>query len=124
MKAAAREDVELRRKQQQVTKKLTLLNEFVDALKKRYLHRTLLERNVLDVIAMWLQPAVKDDQRNCLITRGLLRSLLEMSGITQAHVERSYIGQVVVAITKRAHETNDNKLMASELIYRWARLRS
>uniref|UniRef100_A0A182UP20 TFIIS N-terminal domain-containing protein n=1 Tax=Anopheles merus TaxID=30066 RepID=A0A182UP20_ANOME len=124
MYAAARADIELRKQHKQVTKKLALLNEFLDALRKRYLHPTLLDRGVLSVIELWLKPAANGELTNSQITRGLLRSMLELSGVTRTHLERCKVAEVVFALQNRRDEMHDNQRMASELIHRWARLRT
>ena len=116
----AKQDAEDVRRGRPATQKLKLLPQIAKALKNRSLHQPLLDFDLLNVIALWLQPTPSGALPSLTMRTQMLESLRELP-IQPEHLRSSGLGKQVMAMLRHADETPENKLAARRLVEAWSR---
>uniref|UniRef100_A0A182RY30 TFIIS N-terminal domain-containing protein n=1 Tax=Anopheles funestus TaxID=62324 RepID=A0A182RY30_ANOFN len=124
MEQAAHKDAQLRADGKLVITKILLLQEFVEALQKTYLHPSLLEHGVLRVIELWIKPMANGKVTYHEITKRLIESLLTLVGIEVKHLKQCGLAKILLKLRVNQNETQTNRQLANELVTRWIRVNS
>jgi transcription factor SPN1 len=106
------------------TKKLSMLNEVCDMLKRRDMQRFLLDMQLLKICKRWIQPLPNGTLGNITVRQKLLDAVSKMTGetgISTNDLKQSEFGKVVMTLRKHRSETPAMKRQLSELIEHWSR---
>jgi transcription factor SPN1 len=124
MELAADEDESAVAERRPATKKLSMLNEVCDMLKRRDMQRMLLDLQLLKVCKRWIQPLPNGTLGNITIRQRLLDTISKMTGetgISPNDLKQSDFGKVVMVLYKHRSETPTMKRLLKELIEQWSR---
>ena len=124
MDAAADEDETAIAERRPATKKLSMLNEVCDMLKRRDVQRILLDLQLLKVCKRWIQPLPNGTLGNITVRQRLLDAISKMTGetgITLSDLKQSEFGKVVMILFKHRSETPAMKRQLKELVDNWSR---
>jgi transcription factor SPN1 len=124
MELAADEDETAVAERRPATKKLTILNEVCDMLKRRDMQRLLLDLQLLKVCKRWIQPLPNGTLGNITVRQRLLDAISKMTGetgITLNDLKQSEFGKVVMILFKHRSETPAMKRQLKELVDSWSR---
>jgi transcription factor SPN1 len=124
MELAADEDETAIAERRPATKKLSMLNEVCDMLKRRDMQRLLLDFQLLKVCKRWIQPLPNGTLGNITIRQRLLDTISKMTGetgISPNDLKQSDFGKVVMILYKHRSETPSMKRLLKELIEQWSR---
>uniref|UniRef100_A0A182RIM0 TFIIS N-terminal domain-containing protein n=1 Tax=Anopheles funestus TaxID=62324 RepID=A0A182RIM0_ANOFN len=103
------------------TKKIAILHKVMHQLIKKDLQPTLLNHNVLHVLAEWITP-LPNKALPCLqIRESVLKLLADFPTIDKFHLKQSGIGKAVMYLYKHPKETKANRKRANALIAEWFR---
>ena len=118
MKLAAAEDQELSIMCQPATRKLKMLREVDNMIKKNDIKGPLIESGMLTVLTKWLSPLPNRNLPNQDIRTCLLRALEDFPNISTDIMKESGIGKAVMYLSKYPKELPQNKLICRRLISR------
>jgi transcription factor SPN1 len=124
MEEAAEEDEDAVRQRRPALQKLKMLDEVVDTLAKRDMHRPLLDNDLLVISKRWIQPLPNGSLGNVTVRQRLLGSISSMTGengITASDLKRSEFGKVVMSLYMHKDETPAMKRQLKSLIDQWSR---
>eukprot|EP00977_Amphora_coffeiformis_P012989 scaffold3330_cov164-Amphora_coffeaeformis.AAC.21 len=121
MEAAAEQDEEAVVQRRPGMKKLGMLNEVVDMMKKQDYQSYLIEFDLLSVIRRWIQPLPNGQLGNVTVRTKLLDAVANMPGIHPNALKRSELGKTVMLLHKHPKETPALKRQTRDLIEQWSR---
>jgi transcription factor SPN1 len=121
MQAAAESDEQALAERKPGLKKLQMLNEVVDMMKKRDYVPFLIDADLLSVVRRWIQPLPNGHLGNVTVRKRLLETVASMPGIDRNALKRSELGKTVMALYKHPMESPDMKRQTRELIEQWSR---
>jgi transcription factor SPN1 len=124
MEMAADEDEAAIAERRPATKKLSMLNEVCDMLKRRDIQRLLLDLQLLKVCKRWIQPLKNGTLGNITVRKRLLDAISQMTGetgITANDLKQSDFGKVVMVLYRHRSETPAMKRQLKELVDQWSR---
>ena len=124
MELAADEDETAIAERRPATKKLSILNEVCDMLKRRDMQRLLLDLQLLKVCKRWIQPLRTGTLGNITVRQRLLDAISKMTGETGINLndlKQSEFGKVIMILFKHRSETPAMKRQLKELVDNWSR---
>lgn len=121
MEAAAEQDEEAVAQRRPGMKKLGMLSEVVDMMKKQDYQSYLIEFDLLSVIRRWIQPLPNGQLGNVTVRTKLLDAVANMPGIHPNALKRSELGKTVMLLHKHPKETPALKRQTRDLIEQWSR---
>jgi transcription factor SPN1 len=124
MEMAADDDEAAVAERRPATKKLSMLNEVCDMLKRRDIQRLLLDLQLLKVCKRWIQPLPNGTLGNITVRQRLLDAISQMtgeSGITANDLKQSEFGKVVMVLYRHRSETPVMKRQLKDLVEQWSR---
>ncbi|GAQ80683.1 hypothetical protein KFL_000590360 [Klebsormidium nitens] len=126
MAEAAESDAESNRAGRPALKKLQMLPNVVATLSNKKLQMKLLQQGVLIALKQWLEPLPDRSLPNIAIRTAILRVLSGMPIDTSEPDVRdwlkdSYLGRVVMFLSRLPDETADNRAVARDLVDKWSR---
>lgn len=121
METAAEQDEEAVAERRPGMKKLGMINEVVDIMKKQDYQSYLIEFDLLSAIRRWIQPLPNGQLGNVTVRTKLLDAVANMPGIHPNALKRSELGKTIMVLHKHPKETPSLKRQTRELIELWSR---
>lgn len=121
MEAAAEQDEEAIAARRPGLKKLQMLNEVLDMVKKQDYQTYLIDADLLTVVRRWVQPLPNGQLGNVTVRQKLLEAIAHMPGIHPNALKRSELGKTVMLLHKHPKETPAMKRQTRNLIEQWSR---
>jgi transcription factor SPN1 len=124
MELAADEDDTAIAERRPATKKLSMLNDVCDMMKRRDIQRLLLDFHLLKVCKRWIQPLPNGTLGNITVRQRLLDAISNMTGetgISANDLKQSEFGKTVMTLYKHRSETAAMKRQLKELVEQWSR---
>ena len=121
MDAAAEDDEQAVAQRRPGMKKLAMLNEVLDMIKKQDYQSYLIDGDLLTVVRRWIQPLPNGQLGNVTVRQKLLEAIANMPGIHPNALKRSELGKTVMLLHKHPKETPALKRQTRDLIEQWSR---
>ncbi|XP_013388241.1 protein IWS1 homolog [Lingula anatina] len=121
MKTAAEEDRALNNQSKPAIKKLRMLPEVLQQLRKSDLQGAFLDCGILPALTEWLAPLPDKSLPHLQIREGLLRILQGFPPISSEALKSSGLGKAVMYLYKHPREIRENHERAGKLINEWSR---
>ncbi|THD25409.1 putative transcription factor IWS1 [Fasciola hepatica] len=121
MRDAADEDRQLLTENKPATRKLTMLTEVRNLLRRADLKAALVENGMLSAITEWLSPLPGHTLPNLVIRDTMLTCLRDFQPLSTEVLQESGIGKALMYLYKHPRETRENKDKAQRLINEWLR---
>ncbi|GMI80496.1 ARABIDOPSIS THALIANA IWS1 (FROM YEAST INTERACTS WITH SPT6), HIGH NITROGEN INSENSITIVE 9 [Hibiscus trionum] len=128
MEVAAEEDIELNRQNKPAIKKIQMLPLLTDFLSKKHLQPEFLDRGVLSLLKIWLEPLPDGSLPNTTLRASLLNILTHPFPIDiskeyrREQLKKSGLGKVIMFLSKSDEEITANRQLAKDLIENWSRI--
>ncbi|KAL4385869.1 hypothetical protein GQ457_09G027410 [Hibiscus cannabinus] len=124
MEVAAEEDVELNSQNQPAIKKMQMLPLLTDFLSKKHLQQEFMDRGVLSLFKIWLEPLPDGSLPNATLRASLLNILTHTFPIdVSSEGGREQLKRkVIMFLSKSDEETNANRQLAKDLVQNWSRI--
>ena len=121
MDAAADQDEQSVAQRRPGLKKLGMLNEVLDMIKKQDYQSYLIDGDLLTSVRRWIQPLPNGQLGNVTVRQKLLEAIANMPGIHPNALKRSELGKTVMLLHKHPKETPAMKRQTRDLIEQWSR---
>ncbi|KAK8671458.1 hypothetical protein V6N13_038054 [Hibiscus sabdariffa] len=127
MEVAAEEDIELNMQNKPAIKKIQTLPLLTDFLSKKHLQQEFLDRGVLSLFKIWLEPLPDGSLPNATVRAWLLNLLTHTFPIDirsedrREQLKKSGLGKVIMFLSKSDEEVTANRQLAKDLIESWSR---
>ncbi|CAH1781434.1 unnamed protein product, partial [Owenia fusiformis] len=121
MKDAAAEDRELNQRRQPATRKLRMLPQCMQQLRKSDLQVAFLDCGILSAITEWLAPLPDKSLPHVQIRSDLLKILQSFPSVSSDTLKNSGIGKAIMYLFKHPKELKQNREIAGKLIHDWSR---
>ncbi|KAK8671508.1 hypothetical protein V6N13_038102 [Hibiscus sabdariffa] len=127
MEVAAEEDIKLNRQNKPAIKKIQTLPLLTDFLSKKHLQQEFMDRGVLSLFKIWLEPLPDGSLPNATVRAWLLNLLthtfpIDISGgDRREQLKKSGLGKVIMFLSKSDEEITANRQLAKALIENWSR---
>jgi transcription factor SPN1 len=121
MELAAEQDEQAVAERRPATKKLSMLSEVLEMLKKQDYQTHMIDLDLLTVIRRWIQPLPNGQLGNVTVRSKLLDAIANMPGIHPNALKRSELGKTVMTLHKHPKETPNMKRQTRGLIEQWSR---
>ncbi|KAK8999232.1 hypothetical protein V6N11_070408 [Hibiscus sabdariffa] len=128
MEVAVEEDIEFNRQNKPAIKKIQTLPLLTDFLSKKHLQLEFLDRGVLSLFKIWLEPLPDGSLPNATVRAWLLNLLTHTFPIDinredrREQLKKSGLGKVIMFLSKSDEETNANRQLAKDLVENWNRI--
>ncbi|KAK8999159.1 hypothetical protein V6N11_070336 [Hibiscus sabdariffa] len=128
MEVTAEEDIEFNRQNKPAIKKIQSLPLLTDFLSKKHLQQEFLDRGVLSMFKIWLEPLPDGSLPNATVRAWLLNLLTHTFPIDinredrREQLKKSGLGKVIRFLSKSDEETNANRQLAKDLVENWSRI--
>ncbi|OBZ72479.1 Transcription factor IWS1 [Grifola frondosa] len=121
MLAAAADDAQANREKLPATAKLRLLPQVMEVLRKSSLVQSIMDNNLLEGVAKWLEPLPDHSLPALDIQKEFFPILKKMEFIDTPVLKDAKLGKVVIFYTKCKRVTPDIARIANDLVSAWSR---
>jgi len=121
---ASKKDDECINSDEPAIHKLKLLDSLKQAIRLKELHFTMLEKDILSRLRLWIEPKVNKNNElilPALEVRTTIYNILNILPCQSDHLKSSGIGITIMQLRKNKLETIENKKILKELIEKWCR---